>query len=155
MKIKVIFPMLLCIIIGFFMGKFMFSQYDDKEDLKLVTDTGTNLYFFQQGVYSNEESMKQNTMNLPYYIYSIIDNKYYVYVGISKDEKNTEKLKGYFNSLGYNIYVKEIKIDNDAFMVVLDQYEEMLKNTDDDKSIAAIISQVLAKYEEVVIEGEY
>ena len=64
-------------------------------------------------------------------------------------------LKGYFANLGYNIYVKEIEINNSSFMEVLVQYEEMLRNTDDEKTIRAIISQVLSKYEELVISDEY
>ena len=154
MKIKTYFPLLLCIAVGFFMGKLMFSQYDDKQGLKLVSATSEKLYFIQQGVYSTKESMEENTTNLTYYIYTMQDDKYYVYVGITKDDENLEKLKGYFINLGYNIYVKEFDISNESFITILDQYEMMLKTTTDNKTIGAICSQVLGKYEELVINNE-
>lgn len=154
MKFKVYFPLLLCIAVGFFMGKLMFSQYDDKQGLKLVSNTSEKLYFIQQGVYSSKESMEENTTNLAYYIYTIDNDKYYVYVGITKNEENLEKLKGYFESLGYNIYVKDFYISSEAFITVLEQYEMMLSETNDNKTIGAICSQILGKYEELVINSE-
>lgn len=151
---KAYLPLILCLIVGFYMGKLMFSQYDDKQGLKLVSSMGDKLYFIQQGVYSSKESMEENTTNLAYYIYTVENDRYYVYIGIVKNEDNLEKLKEYFSSLGYNIYVKEFNINNDKFLIVLEQYETMLKETNDSKTIKAICSQVLSKYEELVINSE-
>ena len=154
MKLKTYLPLLLCITVGFFMGKLMFSQYDDKQGLKLVSNTSEKVFFIQQGVYSSKESMEENTSHLTYYIYTFDNDRYYVYVAITKNEENLNKLKEYFESLGYNIYVKEFYISNESFITVLDQYEIMLKETNDSKTIGAICSQVLSKYEELVINSE-
>ena len=154
MKLNTYLPLILCLTVGFFMGKLMFSQYDDKQGLKLVSSASEKVYFIQQGVYSSKESMEENTSNLTYYIYTIDNDRYYVYIGITKNEENLDKLKGYFGSLGYNIYVKEFYISNESFITVLDQYETMLSETTDSKTIGAICSQVLSKYEELVINSE-
>lgn len=149
MKLKNIFPVVLCILIGFFMGNFMFNEYDKKTST--VSLTGETLYFLQAGVFSNEEEMKKEMSNFSYYIYTKENNMYYSYVGIVKNKKNLEKLKEYFKSEGYDIYVRELFISNISFITVLDQYEMLLEQTTDTKIIKSICNQILSKYEELVM----
>ena len=142
-----------CIAVGFLMGQFMFNQYhkEEKTSIVPVVQTEEKLYFLQQGVYSNLDSMKQNLTDFEYYTYTEKDGKYYVYVAIIKSEENLEKLKGYFKQKGYDIYVKEFSVTSAAFIEVLNQYEQLLKGTSDEKTIQAACTQILAKYEELVI----
>lgn len=149
MKLKNIFPVVLCILIGFFMGNFMFNEYDRKTST--VSLTGETLYFLQAGVFSNEEEMKKEMSNFSYYIYTKENNMYYSYIGIVKNKKNLEKLKEYFKSEGYDIYVRELFISNISFITVLDQYEMLLEQTTDTKIIKSICNQILSKYEELVM----
>lgn len=149
MKLKNIFPVVLCILIGFFMGNFMFNEYDRKTST--VSLTGETLYFLQAGVFSNEEEMKKEMSNFSYYIYTKENNMYYSYIGIVKNKKNLEKLKEYFKSEGYDIYVRELFISNISFITVLDQYEMLLEQTNDIKIIKSICNQILSKYEELVM----
>ena len=149
MKLKNIFPVVLCILIAFFMGNFMFNEYDRKTST--VSLTGETLYFLQAGVFSNEEEMKKEMSNFSYYIYTKENNMYYSYIGIVKNKKNLEKLKEYFKSEGYDIYVRELFISNISFITVLDQYEMLLEQTTDTKIIKSICNQILSKYEELVM----
>ena len=155
MKSKMIMPILLCIIVGFFMGTFLLNQYENREDVKPTFNSKKTVYFIQQGVYSTKESMEKNVTNFAYYIYNVIDDKYYVYIGMTMDQKNVSILQGYFKDLGYDIYVKEVTIDNESFTQVLNQYDILLEKTTDKATIKAICSQVLSKYEELVIGDEY
>ena len=75
MKLKNIFPVVLCILIGFFMGIFFFNEYYKKTST--VSLTGETLYFLQAGVFSNEEEMKKEMSNFSYYIYTKENNMYY------------------------------------------------------------------------------
>lgn len=152
MKLKNMFPVVLCILIGFFMGNFMFKQYSQKVDT--VSLTGENLYFLQAGVFSSESSMKEAMSKSSYYIYRKENNMYYSYVGIVKNEKNLEKLKDYFKQEGYDIYVREMFVSNISFLTILDQYENLLQETTDNKIIKSIENQVLGKYEELVIDDK-
>lgn len=149
MKEKIIMPIIASVLVGFVMGKFMFNQYDNGVALASKLTEKESLYFIQQGVYSSIDSMKENTSSLPYYIYTEENNKYYVYIGITKDKDNLEKLKGYYQDKGYNIYIKTVEISNDAFLEIFNQYEQLLKSTTDKDAISAIMSSVLAKYEEL------
>lgn len=137
------------------MGYIMFNEYN-KEEVKPVSISSKieKIYFIQVGVYSNLEKMKQSLTNLEYYIYNKENNLYYVYVGITKTTENVDKLKEYFNELGYDIYVKELDVNNKKFNEVLNQYDALLKETTDDKAISTICNQVLSKYEELVINVE-
>lgn len=152
MKLKNIFPVVLCILIGFFMGTFMFKQY--KLDADPVLSTGENLYFLQTGVYSSINSMKESMQNTPYYIYTKDNNMYYSYIGITKNKKNLEKLKEFYKQAGYDIYVKEIFVSNISFLTVLEQYDNLLNETTDTKVIKSIENQVLSKYEELIIDDK-
>ncbi len=148
---KLIFPIMVAVFIGSVCGYFILNQYPDKQNLYSVFSEEYKLYFLQVGVYSTKENMEQNLNNEHYYIYSEVDGMYYVYLAITKQEENIDKLKGYFNSLGYDIYVKEFTLDNESFKNIIDQYDALLEGTDDINTIKAICSQILAKYEELVI----
>lgn len=151
---KLIMPAIIALAIGSLLGIFLFQQYD-KEDIKIVDKQGPQIemkevYFLQVGVYSNKESMEENISKIPYYIYQIEENKYYVYVAMTLKEENREKLKDFFIANGYNIYVKKFGISNQAFLTVLEQYDTMLEQAPDTSSYSAICGQVLAKYEELI-----
>ena len=64
------------------------------------------------------------------------------------------KIKGYYAEKGYNTYVKEISIDNENFITVLEQYDSLLKESTDSEVIGTVCSQVLNKYEELVVRSD-
>ena len=68
MKLRNIFPVVLCILIGFFMGNFMFNQYGIEDTTAVVSSNGETLKFLQAGVYSSKESMEESMKNFNYYI---------------------------------------------------------------------------------------
>lgn len=150
---KYVTPIFLALLVGFFLGKFMFNQYDDKQMLTPVFSSGENIYFIQQGVYSNLESVKENLKSFNNYIYTIINSKYYVFIGITKNEENLQKMQEFYQQLGYNTYVKEFKVSNETFLKSLSNYDNVLLNTDNKDTIKTLIDQVLTKYKELVVDG--
>lgn len=149
---KYLFTFLIALIIGFFLSNFFLKQYDDFDGIK-VSGTGETLYFIQYGVFTSLENLEENTISLENYIYNKQDNLYYVYVGITKEKENAEKIVKFYKNLGYEAIIKEFEITNKDFLNQLVNYDEILKNTKDETAISSIISQVLIKYEEVVISG--
>lgn len=140
-----------CCLIGLSLSFYMFKQYDKKEiPTSIAVET---LDFLQIGVYSSKETMEENVKNVNYYIYTEENNQFHVFVAITKEE-NFEKVKGYYESLGYDIYKKEISVSNQSFLEILNQYEMMLKEITDTSTIGTIESQVLSKYEELVINEQ-
>ena len=149
---KYILSFLIALTIGFFLCKFFLNQYNNYTNVT-VSNMGDTLYFIQYGVYSNYDSMEENTINLQNYVYNIDDNKYYVYIGITKDEKNKNKIVNYYNSIGYETIVKEYQIKNEKFINELINYDNVLRETTDETAISSLINQILIKYEEVAING--
>ena len=151
---KYTFAVLCAVLVGFILGKFMLNQYDFKGKIIPTIHTTKTAYFIQQGVYSSRDSMENNTSNFPYYIYILDNDKYYVYIGITFLEENMNKIKGYYKEKGYNTYVKEININNDNFITVLEQYDSLMKESTDAQVIETICNQVLNKYEELVLDSD-
>lgn len=150
---KYIALVILAVAIGFFMGKTFLEQYDSFEGIKLTSSNGEILYFIKFGEYETMEEMEHGTIALSNYIYNEINNKFYVYIGITNDSDNLVKLTNYYSKLGYNVLTEEFLVTNSRFLEVLKNYDSILKNTDDDVVIASISSQVLTKYEEIVENG--
>ena len=149
---KYLFTFFIAIIVGFFLSNFFLKQYDDYNGIK-VSSTGEELYFIQYGGFSSLESLEENTISLQNYVYNKQDNLYYVYVGITKLEENAKKIVEFYKNKGYDTIVKDFEITNKEFIELLVNYDEILEDTNDDTVVSSIISQVLMKYEEVVISG--
>ncbi|MDD3453772.1 MAG: hypothetical protein PHN42_05840 [Bacilli bacterium] len=136
-----------CCIIGLSLSYFMFNQYD-KDSVKTYIEKET-LNFLQIGVYSSKEEMQNNVKNVPYYIYMEENNQFIVFIAITKNE-NLDKIKGYYESLGYVINVRTFEITNQKFFELLNQYEMMISQIKENSSILNIESQILSKYEEII-----
>lgn len=148
---KYIISILFATVIGFGFGKFMITQYQNPSNIIPVMLNSYKAFFLELGIYDTEAQMNENTINFPYYIYMIKDDKYYVYISITGNENNLNKLKGYYEEKGYIINVREYEIDNEAFLTILNQYDNLLLQSNDNSIIDSISSQILNKYEEVVL----
>lgn len=149
---KYLFPIALSIITGVFMAVFILNQYNNKSKVTTVFNSGELLYFLEVGEYQTENDMKANSSKLIYYIYNIENNMYHVYVGITKDKNNVNKLKDSFNKKGYSINVKEIYIDNEKFNELLSQYDLLINNVNDEEIINTIQNQIINKYKELILD---
>lgn len=150
---KNLFTFFIAIVIGFFLSYFFINQYDNYTGIK-VSGIGTSLYFIQYGVFSSVDSMEKETIALENYVYNINENMYYVYVGITKSKENANKIVNHYKGLGYETIIKEYEVSNSNFLKQLTNYDSLLSSTNDKTVISSLVSQVLAKYEEVVINGE-
>lgn len=142
---KIIIYTILCLLVGLTLTYYMFNQYNLEEAYN-ETDYA---YFLEIGIYSSFEEMSNN-VELTYYIYSEEQDGFHVYSAITKN--NLEKLTNYFNNKNITIKPIKITIKNKTFIETLNQYDELLKTTDETKIIENIISQTLSKYEEVKYE---
>ena len=103
---------------------------------------------------SSEESMKNNTTSFENYVYIVENGLYYVFIGITGDKNNADKIKGYYKELGYDTYVKEGNISNTKFIRELENYDVLLSQTNEKELIKNVIKQVLKRYGELV-DGKY
>ena len=149
---KYLLTLIIALIIGFFLSNFFLRQYNDYEGIK-VSSKGETLYFIQYGVFSTLDSLEESTISLPNYIYNKQDGLYYVYVGITSLKENADKIVNYYKNIGNETIIKEYSITNKEFLNLLENYDTLLKNLNDETAISSIINEILVKYEEVVISG--
>lgn len=135
------------------MGFFLYSGYEKAQKIMPVTKTDETLYFIKIGTYISEEKMESALQNIEYYIYKKENAKFIAYIGITEKKENINKIKEYYQNLGYVTSVETYPITNNAFLDVLKTYDEMLASTNDSKVIENIISGVLSKYEEMKDES--
>lgn len=147
---KYVFSISLALIVGMMFGNFFLKQYDLYGGIKFTSNDGESLYFIRYNIYDSIEEMEKGTLSLVNYIYTIIDDKYYVYIGITRSSDNLIKLNNYFSSLGYKTITEEFVVTSQEFLSELENYENILSNTDDSVVISSISSLILEKYEELV-----
>ena len=144
---KYLLTVIVSLLIGFLLSFYMLKEYE-KTDIFPVFNESETAYLIQQGVYSSMESMQENTTHLTDYIYSVIDNMYYVYVGISLDSSNINKIQEYYKNKDIETIIKTTTLNDSDFIETLRQYDLVLNGTDDEDTIREICKQVLSKYKE-------
>lgn len=154
MKRKIIIPTIFSLLIGSYLGYLIFTQYKQNNNDNSVFNENNPIYFLQQGVYSNIESIEKNTTLISDYIYTKEDDKYKVFVGLTASRENAEKISAIFTEKNYDIYIKEVNINDDAFVEKLKQYDKLIEATNDQNVILGIVKQILNEYELVVKNNE-
>ena len=142
---KKIFYSTIILITGIIVGRNIY--------LSKSTQTFSNkdiYYFIQEGVYSSKSIMEENIKNMDLKVVDELDNKYYVYLGITKDESIAKKLKEIYESQGYQIYIKEVSLSNEEFNNNVTQFDLLINATTSEKEILTIEKVVLANYEEII-----
>ena len=144
MKKKVFYSLIL-LITGIIVGRNIYLSKTEQ------TFSNKNTYYFiQEGVYSSKSIMEENIKNMDLKLVDEIDNKYYVYLGITKDELIAKKLKEIYEQQGYQIYIKEISLSNEEFSNNVTQFDLLINATSSIKEILTIEKVVLANYEEII-----
>ena len=144
---KYLLTIIVSLLVGFLLSFYMLKEYE-KTDIFPVFNESETAYLIQQGVYSSMKSMQENTAHLTDYIYSVIDDMYYVYIGISLDSSNVNKLQEYYKNKDINTIIKTTTLTDQEFIETLRQYDMVLNNTSDEETIKEICKQVLSKYKE-------
>lgn len=121
-----------------------------KEKLVNTFSEGKTYYFIQEGVYSSKEIMTENTKDIQVKTVDTLNNKYYVYLGITRDNNNAKKIKDIYEKKGYQIYIKEQNLSNEEFYNNVTQFDILVNSTDKASEILTIEEVVLANYEELI-----
>ena len=145
MKIfKILIPIALSIVIGYFFGTFIYDQYD--ESLMAFSDSKV-IYFLQQGVFSNNNSLNDDISNLDVHLVEEENDKYYVYVGLTSSYELAEKIKSIYKDNGYSLYIKEKNITNKSFINEIAEYDKLINSSNDFGTLNKVLSAVVDSYE--------
>lgn len=141
------------LLIGFFLSKNFLEEYNGYTRIKQVNRDGTTAYFIKYGEYDSLDLLEKKTSHLTNYIYTKTNNKYSVYIGITTNNDNKEKLINYFKKLKYKVSCDEYVITNKKYISYLENADKLIEKTSDMSVLGEVSSQILSKYEELVING--
>lgn len=142
--------MLVAIFIGAVLGNLLFEQY--KLESETVIKEVNSIYFLTEGSYSTKEQAEKATEDIEPNLIIKEDANYTVYLAITKDNKNLEKLKKLYEDLGINTTIKKMSIENQEFLATLEQMDLLLNKTSTNEEMLAINEVILANYQEFVLD---
>lgn len=142
---KIIIRCLIFLIGGIIVGNHLYQKLNP--NLLNVFKEQDKYYCLQQGVYSSKDIMQNETRDISPKLVIEKDNKYYVYLAITSNKDNAEKIKMYFESDGVSSYLKEIKVDNEDFINNVREFDILIENTNNKNEVFTIEEVVLSNYE--------
>jgi hypothetical protein len=145
MNKKYILSIVVVIVLGIVSAKSVYSLSDQEDK--------NSYYFLQLGVYDDIDSLNDDTKKIDDKLVLKENNKFYVYVGISRNKNNLNKVSRLYRNYGYNMFIKSKSIVNEEFSVNLEQFDKLLKQTEDLDELKKIMSVVLSSYQEMVINS--
>jgi len=140
-----VFPLFLAIFLGFLSARIVYAIYNPS------IDSDYNSYFVQAGVYSNEKILNEELKKIDAYILSKEDGKTYVYVGITTNIDNANKIKEVYKNKGIDTYIKKKKIKSIEFLSNLEQYDILVDSVSKEEDLISILNVILSTYEESLV----
>ena len=136
MNKKIIVVILFGSLIGYLFGSIIFNNYKGKDYIK---EDG-NIYYLQYGVYTTNEAAINNTKNLnEKYIVKELDNKYYVYLGITSNYNLALKLKDKYEKKNIHIYIRSDYLENSETLDKIKEYDSKIN----DENIETVMKEIL------------
>lgn len=150
MKIFKNFIIILFIIMfGIYIGTYLYNSYLLRNEDKINT---YKIYILEYGVYNSYESMEENGKNIDNYFYYSDKAGYHILLGITKNKNIITKIRESYENIA-NINIREDYTDNMEFIESLNQYDNLIINSNKTEVLQAE-KQILSKYEELVLNEE-
>ena len=146
MKKNFVIPLVISIILGFISAQIVYSTYR-----KNLENTDYNVYLIQAGSYNNKDDLEKDFSLDDEYVILEEDGVYNVYVGMTTDLINANKIKNLYSNKNYDTYIKPTVVNNIEFVSNLEQYDILMSEVDDEENIISINDVILSSYEEMVL----
>ena len=149
MKIKFLIPIICSIILGVFLGKTFFSDYNTNEIP--VFNEGEKLYFVSLGSFATLDKLKESNKDYEEYLYVLEQDIYYLYGGITKLENIAKRIKTSYEKNYKQVSIKEINVNNNSFLNILGEYDKITTIASNDKDLLDIEKIVISNYKEMIM----
>ena len=146
MKKKFVIPLIISIALGFISAQIVYSTYR-----KNLENTDYNVYLIQAGSYNNKNDLEKDFSLNDEYLILEEDGVYNVYVGMTTDLINANKIKNLYSNKNYDTYIKPTVVNNIEFVSNLEQYDILMSEVDNEENIISINDVILSSYEEMVL----
>ena len=138
--------MIIAILCGSLTGYTIYNKYDNTT---LTFNESNKVYVLQEGIYETKDSLDRNTRDINPKLVIKKNNKYHVYLGISKSLDGINKIKKIYSKKGYSTLQSELTVKNESFIMNLSQYDILLDSSKNEEDILTIEEVVLSNYEEI------
>ena len=139
-------PLTLAIVLGFVSAQIVSSTYRNN-----LSSSSYNAYLLQIASFENVDSISSDMKNNTDYLIVNENNMYNVYVGITTDLSNANKIKNIYEKKNIEVYIKPTVINNIEFVSNLEQYDLLLSEVENEDNLISISDVVLSSYEEIVL----
>lgn len=136
--------------LGTICGNFLYQKAPNSIS---VFQQDSSYYFLQEGVYTSKDVMQESIKDIPHKLVVFKDDMYYVYVGITKSEKNADKIQKIYEELGYQIYITTESLDNEEFSSNVTQFDLLVEEAESSEDVLTVEEVILANYEELIGTG--
>ena len=138
MKKNIIIVILFGSLVGFIFGGIIFNNYRGAEYLN---DDG-NIYYLQYGVYTTKTAAEENTKKLNNnYVIREMDDKYYVYLGITENYDLALKIQKYYKDQNIYTYIRSDYVENSETLNKLKDYDNKIKNIKEEE-ISSVMKEI-------------
>lgn len=136
--------------LGTVCGNFLYQKAPNSIS---VFQQDSSYYFLQEGVYTSKDVMQESIKDIPHKLVVFKDDMYYVYVGITKSEKNADKIQKIYEELGYQIHITTESLDNEEFSSNVTQFDLLVEEAESSEDVLTVEEVILANYEELIGTG--
>ena len=124
------------LIIALFFSSIIYFKYNKEKNI------AKEYYILQVGAYSNYDNVVKNTRELENYIVYEENNLYKIFIGITSDTEIYNKLVTTYAS-NLSTFKKTVKINNEEIENKINNFDKVIKNTDDKTNLNIIIKEEL------------
>lgn len=139
-------PLTIAIVLGFISAQIVYSTYRNN-----LSSSSYNAYLLQIASFENVDSISSDMKDNADYLIVNENNMYNVYVGITTDLSNANKIKNIYEKKDIEVYIKPTVINNIEFVSNLEQYDLLLSEVENEDNLISISDVVLSSYEEIVL----
>lgn len=143
MKKNIIIVIILGSLIGFLFGNLLFKNYEGIEYM----DEDGNIYYVQYGVYTSNEAALNNASKLNNYKIIELDDKYYVYLGVTTDYDLAVKIQNMYKEKDIYTYIRSDYVSNSETLELLKQFDDKLKDKENEEEIESVMQEIFENQE--------
>ena len=141
MKKNVIIVIVLGILTGFLFGNLIYKNYSG---IEYLNEDG-NIYYVQYGVCTSQDSALSNASNLDNYLIQEMDDKYYVYLGVTTNYNTALKIQNLYNEQDIHTYIRSDYVSNSETLNKLKEYDLKLEDLEQEEEIKEVIKEIFSE----------
>ena len=141
MKKNVIIVIVLGILTGFLFGNLIYKNYSG---IEYLNEDG-NIYYVQYGVYASQDAALSNASNLDNYLIQEMDDKYYVYLGVTTNYNTALKIQNLYNEQDIHTYIRSDYVSNSETLNKLKEYDLKLEDLEQEEEIKEVIKEIFSE----------